>query len=271
MNGIDDCDDNDNASDSSVVQITLDESDDDVTGVESSNKSISLEIDVDYDRMVAQLYEQISAQNIAMNKACLIANEETNMHISVAVGPNKSGSINICKIPGDGNCLFSSLAQQIFHSKINSSEHIDQTRKLREDVVNTIKENYDLFLFDLKGRVFDMIDNDEFDINPESLNIENECKRFVENLLPKENHFGGSETIKAVSMFYKTNIIVFLENSRCIFGTAFDGSYTKIACIPYRKCRNHYDSVRNMQANLIYNVAEQLLNIDEKRIGPQLN
>lgn len=64
----------------------------------------SLEINIDYNRMIEDLYQEISEQTLIMIQATLNAKEKTDWTLSVSIGQNKPDTINIYRIAGDGNC-----------------------------------------------------------------------------------------------------------------------------------------------------------------------
>lgn len=106
----------------------------------------------------------------------------------------------VTEIDKDGNCLFGSLAHQLFGHDLKHRKHKSAIEKLRKNVVAYIKNNYTEFEFVLKGSVYEHFD----DLKEKVKDIDEECEIYLEDL-EKDEHWGGSETIKAVSQIYKAN------------------------------------------------------------------
>lgn len=51
-----------------------------------------------------------------------------------------AAQVKECRIKMDGNCLFGSIAHQLFDVKINSEAHVTITARLRQLVIKFIKE-----------------------------------------------------------------------------------------------------------------------------------
>lgn len=116
--------------------------------------------------MFTQLSDQI---NIMMQATLENSTSREDMDFMV----NKTmQTLDLAKTYRDGNCLFSSLAHQLFHEKISSKSHRNKTRLLRNLVVNHILEpnNFPKFMHDIKDRVYDIKKKDEI------TNMEAECK-----------------------------------------------------------------------------------------------
>lgn len=64
-------------------------------------------------------------------------------------------TVRICEVRKDGNCLFSSIAHQLFNVKLDSLEHVNLTTKLREETVSHIKQNILTFTHEIKGRIYE--------------------------------------------------------------------------------------------------------------------
>lgn len=94
--------------------------------------------------------------------------------------------------------------------------------------------------------------------------IDKECLFFLNQILPINRCWGGAETLKAVSIIYKVNIIIFYEEGPCrVVNSDF---HDKTICIAYRidrtkeeLIRNHYDSVSDIQSDAIYASVQQII------------
>lgn len=184
--------------DSSIEFISLDDQDSSMTPHEGSE---------------LWLHNQISEQITEMVAAVLINSEkQETMEFKLINQPSKFVSV-VATVP-DGNCLFSALAHQLWKIKINyghhtrsEGEHEKMTKKLRSAVVEHIlqPENYPLYEPTLQETVSALkIQNDVDDLTAK-------CKSFVRNVLSREREWGGLETINAVSMMHRVNVLVINE------------------------------------------------------------
>lgn len=101
--------------------------------------------------------------------------------------------------------------------------------------------------------------------------FDEECALFLRNL-SKQGFWGGSESLKAVSLIYKANILIFNEKGHFYFTN--DAQITNNQCIIISfRCasgdkdapRNHYDSVCEIQEEDVYICARELLKRYMKR------
>ena len=122
-------------------------------------------------------------------------------------------------VPGDGNCLFGSLADQLFG---DMSRHPD----VRETVVAHMRRE--------RGRFEGFMSDQTFD-------------EYVEKM-EKERAWGGNQELAAAAQVYRRNIVVYLPNARPIkFSSteveaeeAFNGPTMHLS---YHG-KNHYNSMR---------------------------
>lgn len=211
----------------------------------------------DYDRL---LFDQFSSQIVQMAEATL-ENSDPQELMTIKL-ENKTISLTVANIPGDGFCLFGALAHQLFRHPINSPQHKRATKTLKSEVVEYIlaPENFSNFEFILKDRVYDMKHAQDI------TDMRTECKLFVRLSLGKVG-WGGAETIQAVSEKYKLNIFIFNEDDTCyIYNNTH--KYEQTVGIAYRLgydkdgniTRNHYDSVCDMDADDIYTATNFTMN-----------
>lgn len=146
----------------------------------------------------------------------------------------RSVTINICQIEGDGSCLFGSIAHQLFNSKVSSEEHVQKTKQLRKDVVLHINKNLSRFENVLKGRIYERKMKMPVD------DIQSECYNFVNFHLTESSCFGGTESLEAISQLYGINIVIISENE-VYLGSTFNSNNKHSIVIVYRN-RIHYDS-----------------------------
>lgn len=109
----------------------------------------------------------------------------------------------------------------------------------------------ELYKHELKGRAYDFIEdrraNGEY-IDPESIDIDKEVEFFVNQLLPRNQYWGGTETLKAVSDLYKVNIFVFIENGTYNVITEEGQVYQRTIAVAFKN-GNHYESVTDITAH----------------------
>lgn len=200
-----------------------------------------------------QLYHQISHQITKMAKF-ILTNNENECVMNVKLSDTDARAIKVVESPGNGNCLFTSLAHQLFGYSMNSQEMKEACKKLRADVVDHIQKNIEDFKHEITGRGQDSHQekNRNGDESEVSFDIDKECVFFIHQLLPRNKYWGGSETLKAVSYLHKVNVYIFNENTTCNIVYAFGKSYEKTISVAYRVClndqsmvlRNHYEKIR---------------------------
>lgn len=170
------------------------------------------------------------------------------------------------RISGDGNCLFASIVHQIYHYPTDSREHKVATKQLRADVVAHIllPENFDAFLFTLKDRVYDIKTKHEI------IDMNTECKNYVQNILSKNGVWGGHETIIAASRIYRKNIVTFDESGSYYTANNKNSMYDGTIALAYRighydntgkPIRNHYNSVSDIDSGNLYKATDFILKL----------
>lgn len=202
------------------------------------------------------LFTQMSKQNIELVNTTHSNNEEiVDFFVNMDLESMKSSkSIKICKIDGDGSCLFGSLAHQISFPIIGSANHKILSIRLRKQCVDHIKANFDRYIPFLKSRLIEIHGNEKFDMK--NLDVKKQCRQFLDSTLPLHETFGGVESIKAVSEIQKVNIITVTENGDCNLVHLLDTKYGRTVFIAYRN-GNHYDSVAEIDARTISDFAKK--------------
>lgn len=205
------------------------------------------------------LYQQMKRQIIKMGN-CVTKNSDT--HYELVFGTKEWEAIKLCTIPGEGDCLFISLAHQFFGYKNDSNELIESALELRKQVVRHILDNITDFEHELKGRIFE---SGAVKIH----NVIDDCRDFVENSLSNEGFWGGAETIKAVSRMNQVNIIVINDDGTCGLPTHnlnFECKRTILIFFCGSKNvnqqnsnRNHYESVFWMADAMLANFAKKIV------------
>lgn len=174
---------------------------------------------------------------------------------------SRQQSVQICDVPADGDCLFTSIAHQFGHVKINSEEHKKLAFSLRETVVEHIKMNISQYKHNLIDRI---LQNEPLLKRKEV--TEPLCLSYVKTILSREGVFGGKESFDAISLMKKANIVVFNEEGTCYFGSDFIPAYTETILIAFRGSkgqrnvdRNHFGSVTSVSNHLAEAASKNLI------------
>lgn len=148
--------------------------------------------------------------------------------------------------------------------KNGSDEHIQNTKKLRNDCSEFIRSNLDEFRRDIYNRISEK--------NPNKENPTNEdCTIFLDECVSKNGKWCGAETLKALTIMLKSNIVVFNEKGNIYFAYQFRPEFDQTLMIAFRITnplnsdltntnRNHYDSVVDVETHTITKVAHDLIN-----------
>lgn len=222
--------------------------------------------------LIDSFYTQLFSRNMC-NKNGVIKNEEqTKVLIADYTARSKESKplIKICETEGNGNCLFAALTHQIFHPKMNSTEHKEMIKKLRGDVIEYILKNLEYFKHDLKNRMLEdatfHFDSNEFEAN---------ITIFVKEKLSQNGYWGGQETLEAVSLLYHVNILIVNDDGTCNLGNRFNTNYSVAIIISFRSQgsrnlkRNHYDTVAEMSDSLMKKFAVSAMEDYENKINLQ--
>lgn len=219
-------------------------------------------------RIVDSMFTQLTVQMIKM-KNTVSVHKEPKEKFDFQLKDDALATIHVTAIKKDGNCLFSALAHQIFHVKLNSSEHEKATMDLRQESVNYIKGNFHEFAHDIRGRVLDKMPSTK------TQDIEKECTFFINQCLTRAGCWGGFESIKAISKLHKINILIFCENGAYYFANRFDAGYNASVCLAFRDAnrlkkknagtvKNHYDSVVDIDTHTLSECSEYCAKISHK-------
>lgn len=224
----------------------------------SMNESVLIVEATDKQSIIENLYEQISTQISNMSQSVLENNDEEH-EMLICLFASETTTIKIVKSIGDGNCLFKSLAHQLFRHEMKSNELKKRAVQLRAEVVTHIQQNITVYSHELRGRIFDIKDEQKLNgehSDSDSIDMEKEIQFFVHQLLPKNGYWGGSETVKVVSDLYEVNIIIFFENESFTVVAEEGAKHEKTIALAFRYgvdgVRNHYDSVVDIASNDIY-------------------
>lgn len=205
------------------------------------------------------LNHQISKHAINMWKIATI-NGEYLEEVQCKCDDGTILSVEVVKIPMDGDCLYSSIAHQLFGNDLNSPEHKTSTNKLRANVVEFIQQNFEEFEFELRGHVYQLKEYKRIPAIDKICDVHEACQYLLNECLIRPGFWGGRESLKAIASLYDVNIISFYENGPVEFITQQQSNRHVI--IAYRSAgnddlwRNHYDSVCNISSTDIYNTVQ---------------
>lgn len=175
--------------------------------------------------------------------------------------------IYIIKILGDGNCLLTSLAHQLWPTATTSEECKKNAIKLRASVVEHILANieqYQLFIEEYLSEIESL--------NLDGASLETKCKMWVRHVLSRQGSWAGIETIKAVSRIHRVNIVTFNECGIPQMVQAAKDHYNRTILLAYRfysrggePIYNHYDSVCDMDSETISAAAGFIMNYNKNK------
>lgn len=221
--------------------------------VENSNKTEEL----DYSEFEDFLYLQMSRQNIELVNTTL-HNEEDIIDFYVKVDLDdmtSSKHLKICRIDGDGSCLFSSLIHQLTFCSIGTAIHKKETRMLRQECVEHIESNFDRYLPFLESRIIEESEKCP-QSNVDACDMNTKCREFLKTLTLTKT-YGGVETIKAVSELRKVNIITIKDDGTCNLVHLLNEKFDRSIFVAYSN-GNHYDSIAEIDTETVSAFARNL-------------
>lgn len=155
------------------------------------------------------------------------------------------GTLSVMKMPGDGNCLFSSIAYQIEKFRVGSSTHKIRVSELRCRVVQYMKANIS------NERLRNCIICRIIDEMPSWGKLIERLKyeKFFD-FLEQDRNWGGEETIIATMLMLNVKMVIHFEGGNTITFTVDNSNLeTGEIHLVYRlaaqskNCYNHYDSL----------------------------
>lgn len=208
------------------------------------------------------LYSQIGEQLRKMIAAQLTHSECTEQ-MEFQNKNQAARIVHIIKILGDGNCLFTSLAHQLWPNATTSEECKTNAIKLRAAVVEHILANiepYQMFIEEYLHEIKSL--------NTDDASLETKCKMWVRHVLSRQGNWAGIETVKAVSRIYRVNIVTFNECGIVQMVQAAEKHYDRTILLAYRfylngrneRVYNHYDTVCDMDSDTMLAAAEFIMN-----------
>lgn len=213
------------------------------------------------------LETQMIVQNVRMANS-ITQNAETESDCDIMLDSSTINVVKVCKITGDGNCLFGAISHQLNGMKIDSDEHKKSAIQMRNDVITHIKNNLSQYEFDIKGRIFEKYPGRII------TDLKKDCIWYIDRFLAPKTAFGGTESLKAISIIHKVNIIVFSEKGHAYFGYDYHPEYHRCVMIAFRITsskanvsntnRKHYDTVVKLNKEIISAQCKPLLQSQNK-------
>lgn len=233
----------------------------------SEQTTIVLQVD-SHKSIEEEIYQQISEQTLRMIEICLNhGSEMTEMKFKIGDG---TCSLDVAKVKADGSCLFGALAHQIFGFEITSKAHENSVDQLRAEVVDYIRNNLGLFEFEMKNCIDYQKSKLPKNERNKIIDFQKESNDFLTNQLSKHTFWAGTEALKAISLKYKVNILVFNEDDSLYYVNGFQSQFPKSILLAYRLNhyygisnssggpRNHYDSVVNVDTDILVTISESM-------------
>lgn len=215
------------------------------------------------DDIEINMFAQLSVQiNLVLAATLQYSEEQESMTFFI---DDIDHNLEVAIFKADGNCLFSSISHQLYRLNTNSKAHTTKTAELRARTVRYILEpdNFPNFAYQLQNCVFEIMKKEDIK------DMATECKLYVKLVLAKKGQWGGAESIKAISEIEEVNIIIFNENGPCYMLSNVNKKYQRSIAIAYRlasmgETRNHYDSVCDIDANLLNLISQELKKVRNK-------
>lgn len=225
----------------------------------------------------------MSRQIIEVSRSVVLNGDKTENMAFELGGDTKF--VQVAKILGNGSCLFSAMAHQLFYESISADkeEFAKRAKALRAEVVDHITANYERFEITIRGRIFDNEEKKAIKSRKKSRKrklteeeVKEKCISFLKDELPQSECWGGEESLVAISGKYKVNVVIIREGDTLHFIDRFNSSYEKTICLGYRlackpkqitggfvKTYNHYDSICGINSNVMFDCANILNHHDE--------
>lgn len=237
-----------------VPETNVEQHEDAASGESQNGESRNEELQSYEDGIKTQIFKQ----SINMINFTLAKKEDIRIFISQSPMKLPQKKVQICTIEGDGNCLYAAIAHQLFGDKINSPQHKRHTAELRAEVVDHIKNNFEQYLHDLKGRIFEKTNS------AKNVDLKSDCLSFL-NDLSKPGTWGGSESLAAITNIKCVNIIILNEDGSCDTANKFSlSSSDSSSDFATTGRKNHYDSVANITESLITKYTNDLTDVIKK-------
>lgn len=237
--------------------------------------SIETHTIADITTLESMIYDQISEQLIHMYNAT-ITNGESQTEMKFFIN-NVQHQLCTTQIEADGSCLFGAAIHQILKTKVGSTTQANETQKLRANVVAYIKQNRSEFNQELKDAALHLWGaNTNFD-------IESACNQYIEDELPKNHTWAGSEALKAITQMSHVNVLIVNESGDFYFPFYFNSQFKRTIILAYTTLhfeehevteyddnegaqvaevanikRIHYDSVIHIKQNVVFALSKIL-------------
>lgn len=230
---------------------------------------------VDIDTKIEETRNEICAKLSAQALNMVETIEELEDEIGFSTIDFIYRPIKVVTIKKDGNCLFGALVHQLYKTDTMSDNHTTLTNQLRQETMAYISNNRLLFKSELESRVY------EKKAKKTVKNIDDDIQKLL-NRLSTDGSWAGTETLKAIQMIHRSNILVINESGDFYFSPPFMNDLDKMLILAFRlredvssqaenisnDKRNHYESVVHIEADDVFSISQILSDkIKKKSIG----
>lgn len=232
-----------------ITPVTVKE-DAEVTNIDLSKKCVFLK---------NNLIKQMSIQNIKMRNT-VINNNGTIVERQFRANIQNIRtdlSLGVCEISPDGNCVFGAIVHQLHRLEIGSEQHKTKMQQLRMDVVKHIENNITDYLFIMKDLIYHKNSGKKI------TNLVKEIQHYLKKL-SNDRFWAGNESLHAISIMYKKNIVIINENDKPNMILKFNPDFKESIIIFLNASRNHYESVVNADTQVISAMAADIIENETK-------
>lgn len=180
----------------------------------------------------------------------------------------KNSACIVRSVRGNGDCLFASMAHQIFNYELESDEHVSMTAALRVMVVDHIRNHADDTELALAIRLRMEEEHPELLGRNEAETVQNFLRLLADTVEPRE--WGGAESLSALAQIFSCVILVKREGDCHIEVTSPSSDISRVFSVVYRgpvNEWNHYDSLylsdrfSSNEPFMISDVPDQLIQV----------
>lgn len=208
-------------------------------------------------------YSKVLRSQLMIQGVKMVNSTSRNGEITKICVIDSGDEINVCEMKADGNCLFFAISHQLKSVRSGSEAHKINMTELRSDCVEYMKNNLEKYERYIRDRIQEKFPGKS------KVTLE-DCGTFLDEHLPKNSSWCGSETLIALTDMLKINIVVFTEKGCVYFATKFEPKYDRTIMIAFRIAnplnvdisnanRNHYDSVVKVETDTITKLVHDLV------------
>lgn len=242
---------------SETIQMVIDPVDgeeylDDFIDFETDKNEQATDSDENSQKLHSIMYHQVSSQLIKM-EAYIEAEDNIEKQMDMKFTFNNDALLmKIFPMEQNGSCLYSAICNQWNSEYFQNPENMIDPEQLRAKVVDFIDKNYETFKHSLQSRVYEKLKSMK-----EISNMDYERKQVIKDISSCLNpsdpvHYGGCESLLAVSKMFNVNVLVIKESGEHGFGVPFDSQNQRTLVLANSTL--HYDSVVSIDDSDLYNM-----------------